>query len=179
LKSSTSIRFNLPGSDLECMVPRSVSGYKKLRKDGVLPRRGDAPGVCHSYRCRPLASEDRQDQGCGKTDRAHHITTLAPRIEVEAGHTGLFDGADQSLTGRQVIVKIVQPQSGKVIFVSEKSSAFEPIGGRQTVTLINKKRANFGEKLEIRLLDADDEEILDTRAVEFRVEMDEFDSGFR
>ncbi len=41
--------------------------------------------------------------------------------------------------------------------------------------MVFKNRAEFGEKLEIRLLDDDDEETLETRPVIFRVEADESD----
>jgi hypothetical protein len=72
-----------------------------------------------------------------------------------------------------VIVKVVQPESGRLIFISEESVAIEPGGDKQAVTLVFKNRAEFGEKLEIRLLDDDDEETLETRPVIFLVEADE------
>jgi hypothetical protein len=159
------------------MVPRCVNAYKTYGKMGFFHGAATLQELVIPIVVARWPQKTVKIKAVVKP--IEHITTLAPRIEVEAGQTGLFDGADQSLTGRQVIVKIVQPQSGKVLFVSEKSSAVEPGGGRQIVTLINKNRVEFGEKLEIRLLDADDEEFLDTRTVEFRVEMDEFDSGFR
>ena len=46
-------------------------------------------------------------------------------------------------------------------------------GDKQAVTLVFKSRAEFGEGLEIRLLDDDDEEIIETRTVIFLVEADE------
>ena len=46
-------------------------------------------------------------------------------------------------------------------------------GDKQAVTLVFKNKAGFGEKLEIRLLDDDDEETLEARPVIFQVEADE------
>ena len=119
------------------------------------------------------ATDEVEPKPEGEIKPIEHITTLAPRIEIEPGQSGLFDATDQKLTGRRVTVKVVQPESGRLIFISEESVAIEPGGDRQAVTLVFKNKAGFGEKLEIRLLDDDDEETLEARPVIFQVEADE------
>ena len=65
------------------------------------------------------------------------IVRLNPTIEV-APHgvqRDLMGGVDETLTGRQVRVKIVHPPSGKVIFRSREAVPIEPGGPNRTVTL--------------------------------------------
>ena len=173
LKSSTSLKFELHGSDIECMVPRSTNAYKTYGKIGFFHGGATLQELIIPVIVARWPQKTQKVKAVIKP--IEHITTLAPRIEIEPGQSGLFDATDQELTGRRVIVKVVQPESGRLIFISEESVAIEPGGDKQAVTLAFKNEAKFGEKLEIRLLDDDDEETLETRPVIFRVEADESD----
>ena len=173
LKSSTSLKFELPGSDLECMVPRSVNAYKTYGKIGFFHGGATLQELIIPVIVARWPQKTQKVKAVIKP--IEQITTLAPRIEIEPGQSGLFDATDRKLTGRRVIVKVVQPGSGRLIFISEESVAIEPGGDRQAFPLVFKNKAEFGEKLEICLLDDDDEEILETRPVVFRVEADESD----
>ena len=75
-----------------------------------------------------------------------------------------------------VIIKVIQLDTGKVVFKSKTQFIIEPGGKVDTIELVVVPGASAPLKstLEMRLLDADDEEILDRRTVTLQVELDDW-----
>ncbi|MDD4455680.1 MAG: hypothetical protein PHI67_10285, partial [Candidatus Methanomethylophilaceae archaeon] len=107
------------------------------------------------------------------------ITSEMPRVQVEPGAKGQqkLVGADSNLLSRKVLVKVRDPQTGKVIFRHNDATTIDPTGGVQTIALSLVDAASappFGSNLLVVVQDADDEEMLASEEVELRVEIDEF-----
>jgi C4-type Zn-finger protein len=84
-------------------------------------------------------------------------------------------GFDRNLLGRKVLVKVIQPETGKLIFKSN-SIDIEPGGKTKYADLVKIEGtvASINSQLEIRIEDADDEEILDKANAILKIELDEW-----
>lgn len=73
------------------------------------------------------------------------------------------------------MVKVFQQESGEVLFRS-KAATIEPGGEPCTLELskVEGATASVGTTLELRLLDADNDEVLDRKTVALKVELDEW-----
>ena len=108
------------------------------------------------------------------------ITSLAQRIQIAPQSTqlDLFAGmASDNYLSRPVKVKVVQPDTGRILFKSRKQLILEPGGDTIAIDLIVNPGASviINSELEMLLLDADDEEVLDRLKVTLKVEMDDWD----
>lgn len=74
------------------------------------------------------------------------------------------------------MVKVLHPESGKLLFKSKVSVAVEPGGGTVTIELskVEGAEATVGTDVQLLVLDADDEEILDRSVATLKVELDEW-----
>lgn len=107
------------------------------------------------------------------------ITSLAQRVQVapEAIQLDLYaGGAPENYLSRPVLSKVVQPATGKMIFRSKNSVMSEPGGATLALELaaVPGAAALLKSELELRLLDADDEELLDSLKVTLQVELDDW-----
>jgi hypothetical protein len=106
------------------------------------------------------------------------IERMLQKIEVAPGsiQQELGGGVDETHVSRSVLVKAVDPATGKTLFRS-KPAKLEP--GGETVALPLEKvpgaQAKFGTELKLQLLDADDDELLESVAVRLSMDMDDWD----
>ncbi len=116
LMHPTAIAATVPGSDLECLAPRSVNAYSTYGKLGYF--HGGAtlqelviPVVIFRW-------PKKAEKVAAVLTPLTEITSLRPRVEVRPGSTGRLPGtgAEAGVTARQVAVKIVEPATGRRLF---------------------------------------------------------------
>ena len=73
----------------------------------------------------------------------------------------------------------MDPETGTLVFRSEEPVAVRPGGENVLLKLrrIPEATAKFGQDLELRLLDADNEEILERKTVTLKIDLDEWFCG--
>ena len=176
LKHNTAIQVAVPNSDLDCCVPRSVNSFKTYGGLGFFHG-----GLTLQEWIIPFVSVRFPQKGQkigGVLKPVAQITSLAQRIQVEqAAQLDIFSGqANENYLSRAVIIKVIQLDTGKVVFKSKTQFIIEPGGKVDTIELVVVPGASAPLKstLEMRLLDADDEEILDRRTVTLQVELDDW-----
>ena len=92
-----------------------------------------------------------------------HITSEAPRVQVQAAATGQLFNADTNLLARRISIKVKDPAAGKLVFRHGEPITIEPEGASVTVQLQMvepKPQLAYGTPLLVEVLDADDEGIL-------------------
>lgn len=177
LKHRTAISAPVKGSDLECRVPRSVNAFRTYGGIGYF--HGGAtlqelviPVVLFRW---PKKSE----KASVVLTPLSEIASLKPRIEVKPGGTGqagLF-GADAKMTGRQIVVKVVEPGSGRRLFRSPQSHKVDPEGLPIALALEREgsETCPRGTRLQVEVRDADNDELLDHCEVELKIDLEEWD----
>jgi hypothetical protein len=175
LKHPTAIAASIQGSDLECCVPRSVNAFRTYGGIGFF--HGGAalqevviPVVVFRW-------PKKAEKVAAVLTPISAITSLKPRVEARSGasQTTMF-GADAKMTGRQVVVKVVEPGSGRRLFKSQ-SHKLEADGQPVTITLEREPNETCarGTRLQIEVRDADNDELLDRCDVELKVDLEEWD----
>jgi len=176
LNHPSALAFKATGSSIECRVPRSINAFKTYGGMGYFHG-----GATLQELIIPVivAQWPKKAQKVGVVLKPiSQITSLRQRVEVAAAgqfQQTLDGSADASLMSRQVVVKVFQQESGKVLFRS-KVTTIEPGGEPCTLELSKAEgiAATVGTALEIRLLDADNDEVLDRKSVSLKVELDEW-----
>jgi hypothetical protein len=106
------------------------------------------------------------------------ITTLEPIVEIEPetrGKKNLLGEIDGSYFGRQIAVKIRDSASGKILFKSGDVSVSPKDDVRQVkLEKVPGAEGRYGQKLNLVIIDADNEEILATTDVTLKMDMDEW-----
>jgi hypothetical protein len=107
------------------------------------------------------------------------ISSVKPRVEVKpggAGQASMF-GTDAKMMGRQVVVKVVEPGSGRRLFRSAQSCKVDPDGAPVTVVLEREvgETCPRGTRLQVEVRDADNDELLDRCEVELKIDLEEWD----
>lgn len=177
LTHDTAIRVMIDGSDLECMIPRSVNVFETYGGIGYF--HGGAtlqeliiPVITVSY--------PKKSKKIGVVIKpVDQITTLEQRIEVAPAGAiqKSLDGAiDGTLISRNVIVKIIHDESGDLIFTSQHPVTITPGGGPQPITIKKEKSAQapYDAKLTLWVYDEETGEPLDHTSVVLKVELDEW-----
>lgn len=175
LKHPTAITAPVSGSNLECRVPRSVNAFRTYGGIGFFHG-----GATLQELVTPvviLRWPKKAEKVAAVLTPISEIASLRPRVEVRLGvGQGSMFGADATVMGRQVIVKIVDPASGRRLFKSE-SYKIEPAG--QPVTILLKREPNEtcprGAHLEVQLRDADNDELVDRCEAELKIDLEEWD----
>ncbi len=176
LVSATAVRLPVMQSQLEALVPRSFNAFKTYGGLGffhggatlqellipVLVARWPAKAAKTSVVLKPVS----------------HITSKAPRLEVEAGLLGrtLF-GADEKQLARRVLLKVRNPETGTLVFRHAAPVTIEPGGQTVIVELALVDTPPVlprGAALVIEVCDADDEEILVHEPVILGIDIDEW-----
>ncbi len=175
LKHPTAIAAPVEGSDLECRVPRSVNAFRTYGGIGFFHG-----GATLQELVTPVVIfrwPKKAEKVAAVLTPISEIISLKPRVEVRAGagQTTMF-GADSKMTGRQVVVKVIEPGSGRRLFRSQ-SHKIEAEG--QPVTISLEREPNEacarGTRLLIEVRDADNDELLDRCDVELKVDLEEWD----
>ena len=86
-------------------------------------------------------------------------------------------GADPNTVGRQVIVKVIDPRTGRRLFQWLQGANVQPEASSITLTLerVPGETCPRGTKLRMELRDADNEELLDWCDVELKIDLEEWD----
>ena len=176
LKHKTAVLTKIAGSDLECLTPRSVNSFKTYGGIGFFHRGTTLqewiiPLVCIQW------AKKSQKIGIVLKPIAE-ITTQEPIIEIEPetrGKKNLFGEIDGSYLGRQITVKVRDAASGKMLFKSG-AVAVSPKDDLRQIKLekVQGAEGRYGQKLQLVILDADNEEILATADVILKLDMDEW-----
>jgi hypothetical protein len=177
LKHPTAVAVRVYGSDLECRVPRSVNAFRTYGRLGYF--HGGAtlqelviPVVIFRW-------PKKAEKVAAVLTPLAEITSLKPRVEVRPGGGGRLPGfgAEANVTGRQVMVKIVEPGSGRRLFKAGESARVEPDGDPVPLVLDREagERCARGTRLQVELRDADNDVLLDHCEVELKVDLEEWD----
>lgn len=177
LKHPTAVAVRVYGSDLECRVPRSVNAFRTYGRLGYF--HGGAtlqelviPVVIFRW-------PKKAEKVAAVLTPVAEITSLKPRVEVRPGGGGRLPGfgAEANVTGRQVMVKIVEPESGRRLFKAGASARVEPDGDPVPLVLDREEgeRCARGTRLQVELRDADNDVLLDHCEVELKVDLEEWD----
>jgi hypothetical protein len=176
LAHKSALKFKVTKSELEVCVPRSVNCFKTYGRIGFFHG-----GATLQELVTPvvIARWPKKARKSGVVLKPlGQITSLSPKVEVApgSGEKDLLGSVDENLLSRKVLVKVVAPASGKVLFKAKNAIVVEPGGETQMAELERVKgaEAKSGTELQLQALDADDEEILDRQTVTLQVELDEW-----
>lgn len=178
LKHNTALQIKLPKSELECCIPRSINSFKTYGGLGFFHG-----GLTLQEWIIPIVSvhfPQKSQKIGGVLKPITQITSLAQRIQVapQATQLDLFGGqAHEDYLSRAVVIKVIQPATGKIVFKTKNQSMLEPGGDTIALELMTVPGSSVATKseLEMLLLDADDEEILDRLKVVMQVELDDWE----
>jgi len=174
LRHKSAVHLSVPCSDLEVLVPRSVNVFRAYGGLGYF--HGGAtlqelviPVICARW-------PQKVEKISVVLKPVEQIVSLSQGIEVSPGYGELFDASDETRLPRHVEVKVLDPATGTLVFRSEQTATVRPGGKNVVLTLrrIPEARASVGQELEIRLIDVDNEEILERKTVTLKVELDEW-----
>ena len=177
LKHPTAVAVPVKGSDLECWVPRSVNAFRTY--GGIGFYHGGAtlqelviPVVVFRW-------PKKAEKVAAILTPLAEISSVKPRVEIKpgsGGQTSMF-GADAKMMGRQVVVKVVEPGSGRRVFRSAQSYKVDPDGPPVTVVLEREggETCPRGARLQVEVRDADNDELLDRCEVELKIDLEEWD----
>jgi hypothetical protein len=175
LRSHSDLHLRVTGSELECMVPRSVNAFQAYGGLGYFHG-----GATIQELVIPVItiSWPRKSQKISAVLKpVERIERMLQKIEVASGSVqqDLSGTVDDSFVSRSVLVKAVDPSTGKALFKSDPA-ILEPGGNTVVMTLkkVPGAQARFGTELHLQLLDADDDELLESASVRLNVEIDDW-----
>ena len=177
LKHPTALAIPIKGSDLECRIPRSVNAFRTYGGIGFF--HGGATLQELVIPVVVLRWPKKAEKVAAVLTPFAEITSVKPRVEVKpggAGQASMF-GADVKMMGRQIVVKVVEPGSGRRLFRSTQSSKVDPDGAPVSLTLERESSETCprGARLQVEVRDADNDELLDRCEVELKIDLEEWD----
>ncbi|MFH1148378.1 MAG: PglZ domain-containing protein [Pseudomonadota bacterium] len=176
LKHKTAVLTKIAGSDLDCLLPRSVTAFKTYGGIGFFHRGATLQEWLIPLVCIQWMKKSQKTRIVLKP--IAEITTLEPIVEVEPetrGKKDLFGRIDGSYLGRQIAIKVRDAASGKTLFKSADVSVSPKDDVRQVkLEKVPGAEGRYGQKLNLVVIDADNEEILATADVTLKIDMDEW-----
>jgi hypothetical protein len=161
LKHPTAVAVSVPRSDLECRVPRSVNAFRTYGRIGFFHG-----GATLQELITPVVVfrwPKKAEKIAAVLTPLTEIASLKPRVEIRPGAHGKLPGfgADARMTGRDVLVRVVEPNSGRRLFRSIESVKVLLDGGAVTLTLAREDAETCprGTRLQVEVRDADNEGI--------------------
>jgi hypothetical protein len=107
------------------------------------------------------------------------IISLQQRIDVAPSsiQKSLDGTVDDSLVGRTVTVKVMNPENGELIFKAKQPVTVVPGGDVQPLILVkvNGTAARRDAVLSLKLIDNETEELLEQKPVTLKVDLDDWD----
>jgi hypothetical protein len=174
LRHKSAIHLSVPCSDLEALVPRSTNAFRAYGGLGYF--HGGAtlqelviPVVCASW-------PQKVEKIPVVLRPVEQIVSLSQSIEVSPGYGELLDALDETRLPRHVEIKVMDTATGMLVFRSEQAATVKPGGENVVLKLrrIPEAKASLGQKIELRLIDVDNEEILERKEVTLKVDLDEW-----
>lgn len=176
LSHKSAVHLQVPCSDLEVMVPRSINAFKTYGglgyfHGGATLQEMIIPFLTVNW---PVKAEKMPVV----LKPVGHIASETPRLQLEAGvrgQTSLFPDSNQM--SRRALVKIRETSSGKLVFRHTEAVTIEPYGKPVTVQLEimePRPRVPYGSSLTVEVIDADNEELLAREEVIAKVAIDEW-----
>lgn len=177
LKHPTAIKTTVPQSDLECRVPRSIGAFETYGGIGFFHGGSTLQELVIPV---VIAHWPKKAEKVPVVlTRLAEIASLRPRIEIQPGAMDLFGEAstDETTLGRQVMVKIVEPATGRRLFAATENVKIEPSGPRLPLALehVAGQTCPRGSVLRIEVRDVDNDELLDHCEVELKVDIEDWD----
>lgn len=174
LTHRTALTFHATKSEVDVCIPRSVNCFKTYGRIGFFHGGATLQELVTPVLIARWPRKARKISVVLKPlDR---ITSLTPRVEIApaAGQRDLLGAVDENLLSRNVILKVVDPASGKALFRAKQVVVLEPGGVTRVVELerFEGAEATLGAELQLLALDAEDEEILDRQQVTLHAELD-------
>ncbi|QXO96036.1 PglZ domain-containing protein [Methanospirillum purgamenti] len=174
LSSTKSLILPASGSDLTVRVPWSTNAFKTYGGLGFFHG-----GATLQEIIIPVIYAEWPQKTTEITivlKPVQFITSLTPRVQIEDGGQKRLFGADESLSGRTVLVK-VRDKEGRVVFKQKEPISVNPGGGVQTIQLELVPGAPAllsGEYLMVCVEDAENEQRLAEEQVELRQDIDDW-----
>jgi hypothetical protein len=177
LSHPTAVAAGVPRSALECCLPRSVGAFRGYGNTGFFHG-----GASLQELIIPVvlaAWPKRSEKVRVVLKPVLEINSLRPRLELQPGETSRLPqfGADEALLTRQVVVRVVEPATGRRLFGPSDPVDIHPGGECAVVGLarVPDESSPRGTKLRIEVRDADNDELLDQCEAELKVDMEEWD----
>jgi len=161
LSHPSAVHMQVPQSDLEVMVPRSTCAFRTYGALGFFHGGATLQEMIIPVVVANWPTKARKVNVVLKP--VGHITSEAPRVQVQAAATGQLFNADVNLLARRVMIKVKDPAAGKLVFRHSEPITIEPEGAPVTVQLQMvepKPQLAYGTPLLVAVLDADHEEML-------------------
>ena len=175
LSHPSAVHMEIPQSDLEVVVPRSTSAFRTYGALGFFHGGATLQEMIIPVVVATWPTKARKVNVVLKP--VGHITSEAPRVQVQAAATGQLFNADVNLLARRVLVKVKDPAAGKLVFRHGEPITIEPEGAPVTVQLQMvepKPQLAYGTPLLVEVLDADDEEILVREDVTLKIDISDW-----
>ena len=177
LSHPTAIKCTVSQSDLELLLPRSTNAFKTYGRLGFFHGGATLQEMVIPVVVANWPVKTRKADVVLKP--VGYISSETPRIQIQAASTGqlLFFGPDSNLIPRSVVVKIVHAETGKLIFRLSTPVVVTPEGEPITIQmeLIDPRpNVDYGTKLVVQILDADDEEPLGREEVQLKTEISDW-----
>jgi len=176
LTNPAAIACEVTKSALECSIPRSVNAFRTYGGLGFFHG-----GATLQEMVIPvvIAQWPKKAQKIGAVIKpVVQLISLTQKFDVgpSAAQAEFFGTVDGNLLSRLVMLKISDSVSGKLLFRSKTNVPVVPGGTFQSIEMekIEGAEAKVGVMLDIILLDADDEEVLDSNKIELKIELDEW-----
>jgi hypothetical protein len=179
LRHPSASKLKVTSSNLECMVPRSINAFSTYGGLGFFHGGTTLQEIIIPVVIAKWPKKAQKIKVVLKP--VSQIVSLSQRVEVAPGvpyvqkTLGGHCALNEKSLSRRVLVKVISPSTGKAIFKSSPEN-IEPAGETKTVELkrVEGADARIDSKLEMMLLDADDDEVLDRADVTLKVELDEW-----
>lgn len=172
LSHPTAIKLPMMQSDLEVLLPRSTNAFLTYGKLGFFHGGATLQELVIPVITANWPVKTRKTEVVLKP--IGYISSETPRIQVQAASTGQmsFLGPESNQIPRSVIVKVKEASTGKLVFQPSETVLIKPEGEPITIQLeLIDPRPNveYGTKLVVQILDADDEEILGSEEVQLKI----------
>ena len=172
LSHPSAICLRVPQSNLDVVVPRSTNAFRTYGALGFFHGGATLQELVIPVVVASWPAKARKVSVVLKP--VAHVTSEAPRIQVQAAATGQLFNADVNILSRRVTVKIKNPATGKVAFKHGDAVTIEPEGTAVTVHLAivtPKPELSYGTPLVVEVVDADDEELLAREEIELKMDI--------
>jgi len=177
LAHAAALCLSVPGSDLDCCIPRSVNTFKTYGRIGFFHG-----GATLQELVTPVLTV-HWPRKAKKTEVVlkpiTRITSLAQHVVIApaASQLDYLNPVDEALLTRTVRLRVCDPATGKALFKGKTTVQVDPGGASVTIVLakIADAEAKAGTELEVIVEDADNDEILERRPVTLKIELNDWD----